>query len=167
MNKKGMTLVELIVTFTLAMVIVVFLVQIIVNLTKIYNNNALKTNILNKQSIISNQINKSLLNKNLVDLFKCGDNCYNFIYSDATKEKLEVKDNKITFASYTTLIPNATVEGINLDIIYGPTLQENVNNAILNIRIPIKSSIDYNFDINIVYQFNTNSSNIDEYFKGL
>ena len=152
MNKKGMTLVELIVTFTLAIVIVVFLIQIIVNLTKIYNNNALKTNILNK---------------NLVDLSKCGDNCYNFIYSDATKEKLEVKDNKITFASYTTLIPNATVEGINLDIIYGPTLQENVNNAILNIRIPIKSSIDYNFDINIVYQFNTESSNIDEYFKGL
>ena len=135
MNKKGMTLVELIVTFTLAMVIVVFLVQIIVNLTKIYNNNALKTNILNKQSIISNQINKSLLNKTLVDLSKCGDNCYNFIYSDATKEKLEVNDNKITFASYTTLIPSATVEGINLDIIYGPTLQENVNNAILNIKI--------------------------------
>ena len=37
MNKKGMTLVELIVTFTLAMVIVVFLVQIIVNLTKKLN----------------------------------------------------------------------------------------------------------------------------------
>ena len=167
MNKKGMTLVELIVTFTLAMVIVVFLVQIIVNLTKIYNNNALKTTILNKQSIISDQINKSLLNKNLVDLSKCGDNCYNFIYSDSTKEKLEIKDNKITFASYTTLIPNASIGNINLDIIYGPTLQENVNNAILNIRIPIKSNIDYNFDINIVYQFNTEYSNIDEYFKGL
>lgn len=162
--KKGMSVVELIVSFTLTISIVVFLIQIISSLNKMYNNNSIKTEILNTSSIISNKINTSFRNKEIIYINSCGDNCYNFEYKDNTIEKLEIKDNTITFGTYTTKLKNGSFDNISLEIIYAPTLQSGALNAIFTLKIPIKSDINYNFDIDIVYRFNTANSNIDEYF---
>ena len=66
--KKGFTVVELIVSFSLVMVIVIFLFQIIISLKNLSTNSGVKTELLNKQSLISNEINKKLNNNEIISL---------------------------------------------------------------------------------------------------
>lgn len=171
MNKKGLTIVELIVSFSLTMVICVFLIQIILNLTKLYDNNNDKTTILSKQSTISDYINTMFKTNNYVGI-KAGadENSYYFCLdvecSENDELKIDKKDNKIKFENLVIELDEkiATFETPTLDIIYSPVVDSYSNDAILTLTIPIKSDIDYNFDIKTVYQFKTSNSNIDEYF---
>lgn len=165
MNKKGLTVVELIVSFTLTFAILIFLTQIIINLTKIYNNNGKKTEMLNNQSLISDSINSAFLEKNLNGITNCGNNCYIFSYlNDTETDTLKIEGNILTFGKTVIDLEDASYGNISLDIIYTPTIQTGVNDGIFILTIPINSEIDYNFDIKIVYQFNIENSLIDEYF---
>lgn len=164
MNKKGLTVVELIVSFTITITIVIFLIQIILSLTKVYNNNSLKTEILNKQSIISNKINTNFLEKKPISITECGKNCYNFIYENGETDILKINNNILTFGDMTEELKNSEIKDISLDIIYSPTLSSFNNDSIFILTIPIKSDINYNFDIKVLYQFNSYSSYIDDYF---
>ena len=168
MNKKGMTVVELIVSFALVMAIVVFLIQIIINLTGIYNNNDTKTELLNKQSLISNNINSSFIDKQLIQVSKCSeDNCYMFNYLNGETDVLKINNNILQFGNFSTEIKDAKYGDIKLDVVYTPTVapdEFNTNNSIFILTIPINSDIDYNFDVKVVYQFNSNASSIDEFF---
>jgi hypothetical protein len=165
MKKNGLTVVELIVSFTLTMTIIIFLMQIIINLTKMYNNNSKKTELLNKQSLISDEINSNFIEKNLISIEKCEEeNCYNFNYATAETDKLIISNNILKFGSLAIQLDDATYGDITLDVIYTPTLQSQSKNSIFILNIPINSNIDYNFDIKILYQFNMDDSLIDEYF---
>ena len=88
--KKGFTVVELIVSFSLVMVIAIFLFQIVIGLKNLYTNSGLKTELLNKQSLISNEINKKLTTKGISTLSKCGSYCVEFLYSDGTSDKMTI-----------------------------------------------------------------------------
>ena len=79
--KKGFTVVELIVSFSLVMVIVIFLFQIVISLKNLYTNSGVKTELLNKQSLISNEINKKLSSNEIISLTKCGAYCVEFLYA--------------------------------------------------------------------------------------
>ena len=164
MNKKGMTVVELIVSFSLTMVIVVFLIQIIINLSKIYDNNTKKTELLNSQAIISDSINTAFIRKQLVNVSDCGDDCYKFYYKTGDTDTLKLENGVLTFDNVAIKLNNATYGEIMLDAIYMPTIDDESNNALLILDIPIESQIDYNFDVRVVYSFNSYTSSLDNYF---
>lgn len=164
MNKKGMTVVELIVSFSLTMVIVVFLIQIIINLSKIYDNNTKKTELLNSQAIISDSINTAFIRKQLVNVSDCGDDCYKFYYKTGDTDTLKLENGVLTFDNVAMKLKNATYGEIMLDAIYMPTIDDESNNALLILYIPIESQIDYNFDVRVVYSFNSYTSSLDNYF---
>lgn len=164
MNKKGMTVVELIVSFSLTMVIVVFLIQIIINLSKIYDNNTKKTELLNSQAIISDSINTAFIRKQLVNVSDCGDDCYKFYYKTGDTDTLKLENGILTFDNVAIKLNNATYGEIMLDAIYMPTIDDESNNALLILDIPIESQIDYNFDVRVVYSFNSYTSSLDNYF---
>ena len=163
--KKGFTVVELIITFSLAVVIATFLLQLVLSLNNLYQNSGIKTEILNKQFVISNKINKTLNEKELMSLTSCGNNCLNFNYSDNTKDifKVDYSNNILQFGNLTTTLPSNTYfKNVNIDIIYSTTIDYDSNNAILNISIPIYNEKLNNedFNVNIVYQYNSNKANI-------
>jgi len=164
MNKKGMTVVELIVSFSLTMVIVVFLIQIIINLSKIYDSNSKKTELLNSQAIISDSINTAFISKQLVNVSDCGDNCYKFYYKTGDTDTLKLENDVLTFDNVAMKLNNATYGEIMLDAIYMPTIEDDSNNALLILDIPIESQIDYNFDVRVIYSFNSYTSSLDNYF---
>ena len=61
-KRNGFTVVELIVSFSLTLVIAVFLFQIIINLKNLYTNSVIKTELVNMQSLISREINSKFNN---------------------------------------------------------------------------------------------------------
>ena len=167
--KKGFTVVELIVSFSLTMVIVVFLFQIVISLKNMYTANSLKTELLNKQAIISDKINSSFSKKTITNVTKCGSYCLNFIYSDNSSEMLKINytENSFQFGSYKTLLPdNSYMSNPSIDIVYSGTFLEDSNNSILVINIPIYSDFlkNQNYGINVMYQYNSND--YDLYLPG-
>lgn len=166
MNKKAFTLVELIVSFSLAVVICIFLLQLILSLKTLYDNSGVKTEILNKQSLISNQINNTFNSKTISSLSNCGEACINVNYTDNTKDilKIDYNTNTLQFGNfYTTLPENTYFKNASVDIIYSGVVDNNSNDALLSIIIPIENERikKEKFGLNIVYQFNSNKSNIE------
>ena len=165
MNKKGFTVIELIVSISLTLVISVFLVQIVLALDNLYNNSGIKTELLTKQSLISSQINSKLNEKTISSLTSCGSYCLKFNYTDSTNDilKINYSNNTLEFGSFYTKLPEESYfKDVSIDVVYGATIQNDVNNAMLNISIPIlNNDIEGDFGVNVVYQFNSDITNIE------
>jgi len=163
--KKGFTVVELVVTFSVTVVIATFLLQLILSLNNIYLSSGVKTEIMNKQSLISNQINKTLTEKSVRSLTSCGNYCLKFNYTDYTSDvfTIDYATNVLSFGDYSTNLPEDTYfKNVSVDIVYAATVDETDNNAILNIKIPIKNdNIKDDFYVNVAYQYNTDEANIE------
>ena len=120
MNKKGFTTIELISSFSIAMVILIVLFNVVLIMKDSYQNLDGETELLVQKDNLSYTINKKLRDKNLVQLTTCTDttNCYLFTYDDSTFDKLIYdKDKKvITFNSYTFEISDSiTVNDIKIN----------------------------------------------------
>lgn len=159
MNKKGFTLVELLVSFVLSMIIVIILFQLIISLKDVYMSSGLKTELLNKQNLMTNKIYTDLLDKTVSTISNCEDTdiCIEFLFSDSTSKKLIVDQTKktLTYDDYVIKLNNKSY----FDNIYINTKESavinNKYNKILDINIPIyNDSFDNtDFGLNIVYMY--------------
>lgn len=151
MNKKGFTTVELIVSFVLVVTIAIFLFQIVIILKNIYVESSFKTEIMIKQSNLSNLIYTSF--DDGINTISCDTNSVTFTYKDDNTKTLSIdkENNLISFGSYTTsLIENTYFQDLSTNIIYSN------ESMIFKMIIPIKhDKYNDNFDINIVYPLNS------------
>ena len=171
-NNKGFTLVEMLVSFSLSMILIIILFQLIINLKDVYMSSGLKTELLNKQYLMTNKIYDDLNKLKVSNIGICTDTekCISFTYSNNTTKKLIIDEtNKtLTYDNYTIKLNNNT----NFGIIQIDTEGSNLQNKLLNIKVPIYNDIikDTNFGINIVYPYNTqyavNNSNYNYIIKG-
>lgn len=161
MKKNGFTVVELIVSFSLAIIIAIFLFQIVTNLKKLYINSILKTELVNIQSLISRDMNKNF-KKTITNIDDCGNKCAEFIYQDGTSDKLEIGDNSVMFGNYKTTLPEQSyIKNPSINIASAGTF-EGKNNSLLIIEVPIFSeTLNQEFNIKIIYQFNSNKYNLN------
>ena len=88
MNKKGFTVIELIVSFSLVMIVVVILLQVVVLVKNLYVNAAIKTELLNKQAIMNRKVSEQFTNKDIKAAVRCGKGCLTFIYEDDSSSNL-------------------------------------------------------------------------------
>lgn len=161
LNKKGFTVVELIVSFSLALVIAVFLFQIIINLKNLYTNSVTKTELVNIQSLISRDMNKNF-KKTITNINDCGNKCAEFIYQDGTSDKLEIGDNSVMFGNYKTKLPEQSyIKNPSINIASSGTFEDK-NNSLLIVEVPLFSeTLNQEFNIKIIYQFNSNKYNLN------
>lgn len=173
MNKKGSTIVELIVSITVLTVVVTFLFQTIISLKEVYNSSGIKTEMLNKQSLISKMINDDLRSRKIELATTCGGEnaCLAFYFQDGTQKKLElIKKTETTpayfvYGDYKTELVNQSNFGSYE--ISSETLYEVVgltNDSILNLNIPITHPLLNNQDygIKIVYPYNSKTTSITD-----
>ncbi len=179
-NNKGATIVELIVSATLLFVILTFLFQIIIMLKEVYSSSGIKTEMLTKQALISKMINDDLSTKKIELASDCSQdinnrNCLYLYFEDGTKKRLEITPKTNNTPAYIAYGNNEDkykielVSGANFGT-YHITYTEianvlgSTNNAILNIDIPIQHPQlgNTNYGINIVYQYNSNSTSITD-----
>lgn len=161
MNNKGMTLVELIMSFALASVIVVLLINVLLILKDVYYNSSLKSELIITQSGLSNQINKKMISNNLLSYNNCGDNCYDFTFTDETLQlNINKETNTITFGKTKyTYPPGVTIGDIEIT-------KENYstyigNDSLFILRIPVEyNDMEEDFGINIVYPYKSNTSQL-------
>jgi len=158
-NNKGFTLVELLVSFTLSMILVIIMFQLIINLKELYTSSGVKTEMINKQYLMANKIYTDLTEKKLTAIAGCQEieECIDLTFSDGTTKRFYIDmDNKIlNYDNYTIKLNSDsyfTTPTISTEGYTGGT----GNNRILSINIPIYNQRfkNENFGINIVYPYN-------------
>ncbi len=164
-NNKGFTIIELIVSFVLSMIIVVILFQLIINLKEIYSSSGIKTEMLNKQNIMTDKIYTDLTSKQVISVSRCSEQttCLNFQYANGKIKQLIVNETEktLSYDNYTIKL-NKNFNFKDISIKTETTELQNTYNGILEINIPIYNDLfkDTNFGLNIVYIYN-NSQNIE------
>lgn len=169
-NRKGATIVELIVSITVLLVIVTFLFQTVISLKEVYNSSGIKTEMLTKQALISKMINNDLRSKKIELATTCGDNnCIAFYFEDGTRKTLElIKKTEespayLIYGDYKTeLTKNSNFGDYQIK---SETISTTANlnyDSMLSIDIPIFHSLLQNQDygINIVYQYDSKDTSI-------
>lgn len=172
-KNKGFTVVEMIVSFSVTMVIMVFMFELVILVKDLYVSYGIKTEMLTKQSILSEKINSDLLSKDLIITSQCGENCIDFYFSDNTKNRLKIDRDKGTFqyGDYTTKLISGSSFGnikVSTQTLYNITAGK--NDSILSISVPIyhKLLANQDFGVTIAYQFKSYETAIsDAYIKDL
>lgn len=164
-NNKAFTIVEMLVSFTLSMILVIIMFQLIINLKEVYMSSGIKTEMMNKKYLITNKIYNDLNKLKVSRIGTCTDTekCINFTYSNGTVKKLIIDEINKTLAydNYIIKLNSNT----NFGIIQIDTEGSSIQKKLLNIKVPIynDSFKDIDFGINIVYpystQFAVNNSN--------
>lgn len=143
-NNRGFSTIELVVSFSICMVVVVILFQIVISLKELYEKSGIKTELLNKQNLIVNQIYTDINEKGLGNVTTCGDYCATFTYKDGSVKSLNYTSNKISYGNYTT--------SINQGSMVGNVTLEN-NNSVWYVYLPLNHKLfsDEDFGIKIVH----------------
>lgn len=175
-NNKGVTIVELVVSISILTIIVLFLFQLIISLKEVYNSSGIKTEMLNKQTIINREINDDLNTKQLELVRSCSSqeiiDCISFYFKDGTSKKLELikkTDSEPAYLIYgdykTELVSNSdynfNTSNYNINATTITDVTNLTNDSILSINIPIiHPDINEDYGIHLVYQYNSNNTSI-------
>ena len=146
-NNKGFTLVEIIVSFSLTMIVVLFLFQIILTLKQVYTNNFVVSDLKIKQGNIVKMINNDFSMSNLEDVVgitPSNNNCYVITFSNDTRNICyDNKNNVLIYNDYEFSLVEGSIVG-NLNVY--------IDSGILFIDIPITyRDIDGDFVIKMYY----------------
>lgn len=159
MKNKGFTIVELLVSFVLSMIIVIILFELIINLKELYLTSGLKTELLNKQNIITNKIYTDLNKKKVKMISSCGIECVTFTFSDGNAKNLSVDSNNgiVTYDNYTIRLSNNSYFS-KISISEVGITSSSGKDRIFSINIPIYNQMfkNDNFGINVIYIYNHN-----------
>ena len=164
-NNKGFTLIELIASFTLALIIMFYLFQIVIVVKELYVSSGLKTEMMIKKSNIEKQIGLDFNTLEITKIVACGTDCYTFTYSDSSTKILKVdRANKtIIYGDYQMTMMDGSSIGeykITQNTVSG--VGTGKNNTILIIEIPVTNKViaDRNFGIRMVYQYDNRTKNL-------
>lgn len=176
-NNKGFSILELMVSFTLTMVIVVVLFEIIIFLKNLYEESVTKSQLISTQNKFTDYIYSDINDFGLSSLSMCGENCIQFGYKNGETRDLsweyEYDDSskkqtfqKLKYGDYTAdLIINSkfdlSLQTSKDSINYGGVkfcsgYDSNSSYFYRSIKIPISNSKFENqdFGLNIIYVYN-------------
>lgn len=167
MKKRGFTLVELITSFALASVIMIFIFNIVVLLKNNYIGKSIRTNLTLKQSQLSQKLNEDFKGNNVVGIRTCDseDKCYEFAFANNVTKRLTISsDGKtIKYGDFVYNLANSSYTGtINVEIKRNEVDNNTINDSILSINLSIYDNKykDVDFGINLAYQFNSNINDL-------
>lgn len=163
--KKGFTVIELIVSFTLVSIISIILFQLIFTLKELYVSGDIKTTLLNKQGIMTKKIYDDLNEDTLTEIKSCGVSCLIFKYQDEEKKLLiDVGANTLTYGNYTMKLSDGSTFEKVLFSYANSDMSLNLNEFTLD--IPIKSNLlNDDFGIHIVKVYNPSEVVINNQLK--
>lgn len=164
MNKKGFTIVELIVSFSLAITIGFFLFKITIIIKDLYTDSYIKTNIISKQNVMTERMYDDFLYNDVKVALKCGKNCIRFIFSDNSEKLFLIEKDTFRWGDFTLKLTDGSIYNDVKVNNRKDLANDEFNNSLLSIKIPIinPSLKDETFMTNIVVPYNSNNVHMDD-----
>ncbi len=162
MNKKGYTLVELIVSMSLLSIIIIFMMSLLVNLKADENEQGIDTKALVLQATLSKTINSDI-NKLEAENFS------SLVPADENKKitKITFKDNTEKFITitndkkiaYGTKDENTIIKDLPNGYLVKDMYVTNNSTGLMKIIIEVENKNNHKFDFNIeAYSYNKNQN---------
>jgi len=159
MNKKGFTVIELLASFALTMIIVIFLFEIVIELKDIYVETALKTDIQTKTAVISKNI-KRVLPFDSVNSINCEDYSCDINSVDGnTKLTIDIDNLQVIVGNQKFGLPQSVT-------INSAALNSNCSEigCYLHVGLELNSdSLSKNYQYNTTFYFGGQARVIDKY----
>ena len=165
-NNKGFTVVELLASFALTMVIVVFLFEILIELKDLYYEAGLKTEVIHKQSMLVDKMRRQLDTSELVGIDCGGDTCtFKFADINPVDLTIDADGNIIKYGDDVIKFPEEVrFEQYNMstcslkndkpDNDLGLIEGTNAKNCYITLKILVTSpKLDKTYPINVVYPY--------------
>lgn len=165
-NKKGFTTVELVVSFALTAIIVLFLFRLVFVLKDLYVLSGIKIKLLTKQATINSLINDDFTSKKITLATKIDNKTIKFYFSDGTNKELtyDKADDSITYGDYkTNLISGSEFGNITITTEVNTSTNDTTTlNGILYIKIPVYHSLieKEDFGVDAIYLYNSNYASL-------
>jgi len=158
-NNKGFTVVELLASFVLTMIIVVFLFEIVLELRNVYINETVRTEVINKNAVVANSVNKILEDKPISNVSCTGTSCNITVINTNTGASesipISVSGRTVTVNKQKIVFPDkVTLANVNLTK-QGPISTDiNADNTIIKIGYDVKSAdLDKDIEFDLVYSY--------------
>ena len=163
-NQNGFTIIELITSFSLTMVVLVFLFNIVIIMKETYMTNTDKSELIVNQSLLSTALNEDFYDKAVsFNSVSCGseyDKCYKMGFKGGGGKTLSIStsNNKIKYG-------DAIYNSEDVDFVIGDVSvckQEYpdasyATNSYLQVKIEITSPVitDYQFGVNVIHLYDS------------
>ena len=142
MNNKAFTVVELLASFTLTMIIVVFLFEIVLELKDVYTSDAIKTKVLSQNALIATTLNQKLDDESKpISTISCINSQCNVLYLNGFEEEIIIEGNKVKIGNQTFSMPENTeikLEDENYQFKSG-MISSSIDNAYIKIAYIVNS----------------------------
>lgn len=178
-NSKGFTVVELLASFSLTMIIVVFLFEILIELKDLYYEAGIKTEVVQKESMLVSKIRNKLDTSELIGIDCSGDTCtFKFADTDPVQLTIDASNKTIIYDEDKVKFPdevkfkqyNIGTCSLNngkpdndLGLLEGTTAK----NCYITLNIVISSArLDKEYPINIVYPYTYDPTFVNGDFQG-
>lgn len=156
-NKKGFTVIEFIVSFSLVTVIMLLLMQLFVGMSSSYTNAFIKTDLIVKQTSILKQINEDFELKRVKNISSRTPKKLEIYFYDNTSKILEVKDDILYYGDIQIkLIQNLKIGNFEFkNKQFSPSVNGEVD-SYFQIKLPISyPNIEGDVGINIIKMYNS------------
>lgn len=166
-NNQGFTIVELVLAFATSTILIILFFSLLISLKNLYNYSGVRTELLIKQASIADLINQDLMTQKIIGITNCGTNCLEFNFSNNDSKKLEInKENHLfIYGNYTTkLVKGSEFGEPQIQFYQNFTNTYNTYDAFIALTIPISYSEyeDEDYGVNLVYQYNTYETFLNE-----
>ena len=173
MNNRGMTVIEMIVTFSLTALVVTLLLQLLVSLNKLQNSSGVKTLLLTKQANITKAMYKDL-EYNDISLIETDNVTFNsakLTLSDGSVREIKIdngENKKIIYNNKTYKYPeNVLISNLRVEDVVASNVDLGIPNSFIKISIDVTyPNVKGNYGINIVLPANASKEISYKYYEG-
>lgn len=163
-KRQGFTIVELMLSFTLSVIIIIYLFNVILTLRNLYTEDGIKTQMLIKQAGISEEIGNDLDAKLVTRVNTCGGSCLRFTFEDTSSADLiwDSDARAITYDKHRIeYIKGSEIGAPSVKIEKVEGAKEGTHNSVVTIHIPVTHKlIDEDFGVTIVYPYDDRVTDI-------
>lgn len=165
LDNSGFTVVELVVSFSITLIVILLLFQIVLNLKDLYTRDGVKTELLIKQGLMVKSLADSFEKQEVKSVAKCTEaNCLKFTFIDNTTKDLKISPNMFQYGDYKTKLVDGSEFG-TFTVNKGTYTSTDVNskNSVLSIKVDISNSlVEGDYGVQIVYLYNSNKTAVGD-----
>ena len=161
MNKRGFTLVEVIVSFVLITAVSLALFKTTLSIQEKQKENLAINSFKAFNLAINNEIQYDFLTDKILSTTPCGDSCYDIVFENrgTVRTTLNKEDGIITYGSFKEKLPSDYKFYDNMLITSYSSDNEGLNSYVV-MTIPVKSNYEPNLsNIKYMYQYDKNNPN--------
>ena len=173
--KKGMSLVELIVSFTMISLLSVVVFRTILNIQATQIRNIAYNNFITFHLTLNRKLQEDLVTKKITQISGCGNNCYNIRYAwqEGGINRQEIRtlrqitntegETLLIYHDYIEKLPRTFYLEESFSLQYPELNNQGANtfDKMLIINIPLKSTVlERNTNMRYIYQYNNSINQI-------